>query len=88
MQWRRESRGGIHAVSRLAFSGNSEIVVHRHRDYEPDQWLYSCYHLGVERRQIGARGIDLDEAERLAVADLENALEEELAAIGRARRIR
>lgn len=47
MRWQQRERDGVPCEARLLFSGNSEIVVHRHRDYEPDQWLYSCHHLGV-----------------------------------------
>lgn len=56
-----------------------EIVVHRYRDEEPDQWLYSCHRLGQECVRIGNRGDSMDEAKANAIAVLAGVLDAALA---------
>lgn len=55
--------------SRVEF-GPAQLVVHRHRDEDPKQWLYSCHRLGVEQRKIGDLTTTIKEARRLARHDL------------------
>lgn len=76
-------RDGTIKGSRLQF-GRYELVVHRHIDHEPDQWLCSCYALGVDRKPIGGRGIPLDNAKELARVHLLGHLSSALAELQKA----
>ena len=57
-------------VSARAKIGRSEIVVHRCHYLDPEQWVYSCYSLGVKDRMVGVPGIEIWLACRLAADEL------------------
>ena len=49
--------------------GRFRLVVHRHRDYEPDQWLATCYPDVFCQFELSSK--DVDEAKCQAVAKLQ-----------------
>jgi len=56
--------------------GRFRLVVHRHKDYPPDQWLATCYPGVFEHRELPSK--DITEAKRQAATllqvELQNAL--------------
>lgn len=68
-----DHRTGEIAESRVHL-GDAEIVVHRHRDHDPDQWLYSCHRCGLERIEVAHRGASLHDAKEATVDHLERKL--------------
>jgi hypothetical protein len=75
---------------RLLF-GAHVLVVHRWRDAAPDQWLCSCYTLGVENVAVGEAGCDVWTAQDTAVRLILSRLNEAtslLEAVTRKRRAR
>jgi DMSO/TMAO reductase YedYZ heme-binding membrane subunit len=51
------------------------LIIHRWRDEHPDQWVYSCYALGIEHVAIGERGATIEEVQPLVIDALFETLE-------------
>lgn len=60
MKW-EERPAGVHHLR----SGDVDIVVHRHIDYEAKTWLLSCY--GVRIDKVRLKNTDLEKAKEEAV---------------------
>lgn len=60
------AKGGEPTVHRLKF-GEHELIVHRNINHRPEQWVCTCFRLGVENRPVGDPGADVQDAKRLAI---------------------
>lgn len=74
LEWKDSSSWSKADVDRTPKSwtthiGRFRLVVHRHRDYEPDQWLATCYPDVFRQFELASR--DVDEAKYQAVAKLQ-----------------
>lgn len=72
--WDTRYRDGEPYQATCRFSEGCFLVVHRHRDYPNDQWLYTCHSIGIELQEVGPRGLDIDQAKGLALKHLSSYL--------------
>ncbi len=79
-RWFLRARDSSPVEARLSFDRHT-LIVHRHRDESPDQWVYSCHSLGEERKPIGDPGDTIETAQRLAVEELQRNLDFAAAAL-------
>ena len=65
------SRGDVDRTPKswTAEIGRFRLVVHRHRSYEPDKWLATCYPGVFSEFELASK--DVDEAKCQAVAKLQ-----------------
>ena len=54
-------------------SGSLIITIHRHRDYDPDIWLVSCYELSISQHKL--KNKELNQAKNEALLIVKNAIE-------------
>jgi hypothetical protein len=50
--------------------GSLVLVVHHHRDYEPDEWLLTSYELGLRCFRLKSKDVELAKLEAIRVAHL------------------
>lgn len=67
------------AESRLRF-GQHTLIVHRHIDYPPDTWLFSCHSLGESKIELPG-AVTQEEAKSAAVDYVRDLLETALTAL-------
>jgi hypothetical protein len=63
----KDERGGDGGIHNLQIP-SMNLTVHRHIDYEPDQWIFSCYQLGIQHHELKAKELAAAKSEAVAFA--------------------
>jgi hypothetical protein len=66
----RDAKEKIPSVWRLG-DKTLRISLHRHIYYEPDQWLLSCYHIGLKEKVLKSKDLEKAKKEALAIVEKE-----------------